>query len=595
MIDFNITHSNLADFPASVSSNLVPRTTADDDETEINDLHQGVRFFRLSPTDPKQGFTYLGEKLPGHTYPPNHVLDLHAPPESDPGSQSLDESDRKRHRGKLHHRLFLAAQFADFLRNKVKETYNYTASAGISTTKLTAKLAGSVNKPDKQTLLIPDATQKFLDGHEIGKIPGIGYKTASKLREELLGITQGGAGEGSSVAEVAFYDKLTYPVTVRDARLKLSLERLSKLLDSKEQACKVYGWLHGVDTATVATASLIPTQISIEDTFRSLQGTKQVEKVLVQLVAKLLTRMHKDLLTPSPMPTKSIPLPTTTQQRWLAFPRTFRLSIRPRNMTGPYSARISKSTPLPNYLFARNVCSEALAVRFVREVGMPLLRRMGKSGEGELQLVNVAVVNIEEPKEGGAVMAGVDIEKMFVEKNKNSKNFRLGDGKEVDWEQEVREIERVYRMLEGEKGSTGNIELAKEITDGIPSEESSDCNVLGVEAQVPINTHPSLQFGEDLRIEDDEDGKKWNKHEDRDDSGAANLLPPISSVNADTRSDPEGASDLTSDFSSDFEMEDDQSVGEIPCPKCGMRLLLFAIEAHYRFHELEMVEGSLNT
>jgi len=81
---------------------------------------------------------------------------------------------------------------------------------GTSTTKLTANLAGSANKPDMQ---IP-AT--FYEGHEAGKISGIWLKTAQMLKEGLL-------GEGSSVAEVPSYDKPAQPVTVHDVRQMLTL------------------------------------------------------------------------------------------------------------------------------------------------------------------------------------------------------------------------------------------------------------------------------------------------------------------------------------------------------------------------------------
>lgn len=575
MIDFNIANLNLADFPASVlPTSNVASCTNDEHAEEVT--CRGIGFFRLSLTDQKHGFSFSWGKLPGHTYPLNDALDLHIPPESNHSLQSLQDDnylDGKGHdslhqtehiRHRLHRRLFLAAHLADFLRNNVRETYNYTASAGISTTKLTAKLAGSVNKPDKQTLLIPAATQSFLDGHEIGKIPGIGFKTAQILREELLGVIQGGAVQGSSVAEVAFYDKLTHPVTVHDARWKLTLDRLSKVLNSKEQARKLYGWLHGVDTAPVAQASLIPTQISIEDTFRSLKGTKQVEQVLVQLATKLITRMHIDLLSPLPPPTTSTPTPSTSLQRWLAFPRTFRLSLRPRGMAGPYSSRVSKSAPLPRYVFARDSCAEALAGRLVREVGLPLLRKMGKVGEEELQLVNVAVVNMEESKGGEAVMAGVDIEKMFASKKEMTEGSGNENDEDMDWEKEVREIERVYKMLEGREVER-NHTLAEETADGISNGDIIFDDLRKVGAVKPIDNQIELGVERDLWI---------------------NVETPAIRPIAHVRIEPEFDG-------SDLEMEDEVDsplAGDVVCPKCGMGVLLFALEAHSRFHEMEIRE-----
>ena len=599
MVDFNIANLNLADFPASVlptctsASSLARRTNADDGEPAEVAADRGLGFFRLSLTDPGRGFSFSREALPGHTYPLNDALDLRVPPESDHSSQSLQGDDYLD--GKVHvnpqakytrHRcLFLAAHLADFLRNNVRETYNYTASAGISTTKLTAKLAGSVNKPDKQTLLIPAATQRFLDGHEIGKIPGIGFKTAQLLREELLGVVQGGAPEGSSVVEVAFYDKLTHPVTVHDARQNFTLGRLFKVLNSNEQARKLYGWLHGVDTAPVTQASLIPAQISIEDTFRSLKGAKQVEQVLIQLVTKLITRIHIDLLSPLPPQTTSTPTPSTSLQRWLAFPRTFRLSLRPRDMAGPYSARVSKSAPLPRYVFARDSCAEALAGRLVKEVGLPLLRKMGKVGEGELQLVNVAVVNMEESKGGGAVMARVGIEQMFAGRGETTGGSGNNSDEGRDWEKEVREIERVYRMLAG-GGVERDHKLGEETADGISNVDIIvDGQNLGeIRAVKSIDDRIELGVEKDLWVNADDSEEVWNM----DGNGAYTIpagdptIRPISHVGTEPELD-----------CSDLEMEDEvssPSAGDVVCPKCGMGVLLFALEAHARFHEMEIRE-----
>lgn len=600
MIDFNIANLNLADLPAPVlptcalGSSLAPRTNADDDEPTEEAAGRGIGFFRLSLTDSKRGFSFSWEELPGHTYPLNDALDLRVPPESDHSSQSLqgdDHLDGKVHgnfhqtmynRHRLHRRLFLAAHLADFLRNNVRETYNYTASAGISTTKLTAKLAGSINKPDKQTLLIPAAMQSFLDGHEIGKIPGIGFKTAQVLREELLGVIQGGAPEGSSVPEVAFYDKLTHPVTVHDARRKLTLDRLSKVLNSQEQARKLYGWLHGVDTALVTQANLVPTQISIEDTFRSLKGTKQVEQVLIQLVTKLITRMHVDLLSPLPPLTTNTPTPTTSLKRWLAFPRTFRLSLRPRGMAGPYSARVSKSAPLPRYVFARDSCAEALAGRLVREVGLPLLRKMGKVGEGELQLMNVAVVNMEESKGGEAVMAGVDIGKMFAGKKEMTGDSGNKNDEDMDWEKQVREIERVYRML-GEREVERDHPLAEETADRISNRDTTvDRQNLGkIGAVKSIGDQIEPRIEKDLWVSAEDNDEIWNTDGNGTDTvpAKAPTIRPIGHVGTEPELD-----------CSDLEMEDEVGSPYAVCPKCGMGVLLFALEAHVRYHEMEIGE-----
>jgi DNA polymerase-4 len=61
-----------------------------------------------------------------------------------------------------------------------------TASVGVATSKLVAKIAGVSRKPDGLVLVQPDTEADFLAPLPIGAIPGLGPKTDEKLR--LMGI-----------------------------------------------------------------------------------------------------------------------------------------------------------------------------------------------------------------------------------------------------------------------------------------------------------------------------------------------------------------------------------------------------------------------
>jgi DNA polymerase-4 len=61
-----------------------------------------------------------------------------------------------------------------------------TASVGVATSKLVAKIAGASRKPDGLVLVHPDTEADFLAPLPIGVIPGLGPKTEEKLR--LMGI-----------------------------------------------------------------------------------------------------------------------------------------------------------------------------------------------------------------------------------------------------------------------------------------------------------------------------------------------------------------------------------------------------------------------
>jgi DNA polymerase iota len=75
--------------------------------------------------------------------------------------------------------LVLGSHLANYLRRQLKEQKGYTSTVGISTSKMLSKLVGNANKPDAQTTLLPPSPSNvtaFIDNHEVGKIPGIGFK-----------------------------------------------------------------------------------------------------------------------------------------------------------------------------------------------------------------------------------------------------------------------------------------------------------------------------------------------------------------------------------------------------------------------------------
>ncbi|KAI5791706.1 impB/mucB/samB family protein [Peziza echinospora] len=416
-----------------------------------------LTFFRLSPTDPTQGFPVSWNDLPALTYPNKLTND---PTTETHSSQSLSPVRT------LSPRLILGAHLAAFLRKQIFDTFNHTCSAGISTNKLTAKLVGSAHKPDKQTVLIPEATQQFLDAHEIGKIPGIGHATAHRIRDALL---QGGPVK----AELDVHNPLSekQKVSVRDVRTKLTQTALTKLLSSAPEntstASRIWGWIHGVDNAPVNPTSLIPSQISIEDTFRSLRSnpthlSPDILVTLTHLTAKLLRRMKVDLLSPN------------NNKKWMACPKTFRLSIRLRDKGGGFGKRISRSAGLPGYVFDVDIREEVVAERLVKDTVGGLMRRLLVSvgtgqGEMDVQLVNVAVVNMASGGDGGGSGGGADIGRLlFGGGGGVGSSSAKPPGEDEDrWEEEVREIERVYaekQRREQEMQTQKELEAALAIT-----------------------------------------------------------------------------------------------------------------------------------
>lgn len=370
--------------------------------SELAGATRGQSFFRLSRTDPSVGFSFDWDTFCGHTYPPTI---------SNYGFPSL-----------LHKRLFLGSHLASFIRIQILGSYNHTCSAGISTSKLTAKLAGCVNKPDKQTLLLPGFEAQFLGEHEIGKIPGIGCKTAQKIRDIVL-------GNPPDPTKDFEYGEVLEEVTANAARACLTSNELETLVGGGAGlGQRMWGWLHGIDGSKVVEASTVPTRISIEDTFRpgKLKNLTELTLVLHQLTTKLLQRMHLDLIAPG-------------GEKWFAYPRNFRLSVRFHQKNSGLS-RISKSAIMPRYVFSLTAPIEVSAEKLMKEVALGLFKKLCIDKVWELHIVNVAAVNMVEGSGGG------DIREMFTsmkesQQGKDDEHLESNGDRRKDYEEKEEEDE----------------------------------------------------------------------------------------------------------------------------------------------------------
>ncbi|KAJ5225633.1 hypothetical protein N7468_006858 [Penicillium chermesinum] len=374
------------------------------DVTDMVDYNTGIlnpndlssSFFHLDPKDPTAGFSYDATNFYGSTYP--------STPEKPPKQEAT--------RTPLETKLLVASHLAGYIRSQLENEKGYTATGGVSTSKLLAKLVGSVHKPNNQTTLLPpyetgtDGTRsnitQFLDNHEIRRIPGIGSRLAQKLRSRV-------AGESSE-------EKLT----VRDVRLfpgmgPAMMERtLGGPGAAKGIGMRVWSILHGVDNTEVSEARDLPTQISIEDSYGRgrLDSIEKVRRELIILTTSLIRRMRTDLLDKGE--------DKMSQPRWLAHPRTLRLSTRPRN--GPetdgvrtYNVnRISRSAPLPTFIFHLDENVESLAERVAQDHLLGMFRKLHAEKAGwDLGLMNVAVTNMVESAGDQKQSSGRDIGMMF--------------------------------------------------------------------------------------------------------------------------------------------------------------------------------------
>ncbi len=95
-----------------------------------------------------------------------------------------------------------AVAFAQRVRARVRDEVGLTASAGVATGKMVAKIASDLNKPDGLTIVPPGTETEFLAPMPVGRLWGIGPKTQPRL--ETAGIRT--IGDVAALDERRLYD-----------------------------------------------------------------------------------------------------------------------------------------------------------------------------------------------------------------------------------------------------------------------------------------------------------------------------------------------------------------------------------------------------
>ena len=160
-----------------------------------------------------------------------------------------------------------------------------------------------------------------------------------------------------------------------------------------------------------------------------LHTFEEVKRQLHLLGERLIRRMQMDLLEDDEEDSSDSGDP---RRRWMAHPRTLRLSTRPRPPPGPDGIRartfqrISRSAPMPNFVFNLNEPSSMLAYRLVEEALVPMLRKLHHEKSGwNLSLINVAATNMAEAAAETKDSEGRDIGRMFRHQDEVLKDFRI--------------------------------------------------------------------------------------------------------------------------------------------------------------------------
>ncbi|RMD41789.1 hypothetical protein DV735_g3303, partial [Chaetothyriales sp. CBS 134920] len=393
----------------------------------LNPNNLEASFFCLDKDDPTQGFAFDASAPFGPTYPKQM-------PQANVDVQDGD--------GELRLRVVLGSHLARYLRHELESQKGYTATVGIAPNKTLAKLVGSVHKPRNQTAIMPPydgsipTVTDFMDGHEIGQVPGIGFKIAQRLRARILGQRPDDVQEEEE--EAPMY-KVRQPPTVGQLRTYPGMgpEMLQDILGGsgspKGIGGKIWALVHGIDDSEVAKAKRAPSQISQEDSYkRYLRTFDEVKEQLYLLSLRLIRRMHLDLLEDEDRDDAECEGEERARKRWLAHPRTLRLSTRLRPPPRADSSRpraihrISRSAPVPMFVFSLRQDAESLAAHLVEGTLVDMFRKLHPEKSGwSLSLINIAVTNMAETASDSATSDGRDIGRMFRRQEHVLRDFRV--------------------------------------------------------------------------------------------------------------------------------------------------------------------------
>ena len=158
-----------------------------------------------------------------------------------------------------------ATYIAQDIRQKIQQRLGITASAGIASNKLLAKVASDWNKPDGQTVVLPNNVAAFVKELPLKKIPGVGRVTLQKMQG--LGLNTCGDLQRWSETEI--------------------VSHFGKFGD------RLVSYRFGVDNRAV-TNSRQRKSLSVERTFESnLNALQDYSENLLALHAELLRRLNQ--------------------------------------------------------------------------------------------------------------------------------------------------------------------------------------------------------------------------------------------------------------------------------------------------------------
>lgn len=158
-----------------------------------------------------------------------------------------------------------APELAARIREEVRAEVGLTVSAGVATSKLVAKIASDMNKPDGLTVVPAGLEVEFLTPLAIGKLPGVGLATMKQLT--LLGVRT--IGDLARIPEAILIRKLG------------------------QQGSHLYEAAKGIDFRAVEV-DRVAKSVGHEETFaKDLLEMTAIRKELLSLAVKVGKRLRR--------------------------------------------------------------------------------------------------------------------------------------------------------------------------------------------------------------------------------------------------------------------------------------------------------------
>lgn len=274
--------------------------------------------------------------------------------------------------------LMVGSQIADEIRSRIRKECGLKSCGGVGASKLCAKLAVDMHKPDDQTVLLPASAEAFISQLPVRGIHGFGHGYHKKLKA---------------------FDCQDQIETAGDvlARFETKADDLGKIMGNQAAAERFLNACRGIDHSDVKD-TVAPVVISSEDSFLSSKTVPDIRRRLRFQANEMLERLKEDALEHH----------RSAKTLTVRFRKRFRT---PEESFG----YVSRALPMPI-----EVRGDALrrddgkkferAVDVVTDTAMEVLREhagVAENRQFDLSLVGVGAMNFTAKEDPGDMCAGI--------------------------------------------------------------------------------------------------------------------------------------------------------------------------------------------